>query len=116
MVQTTYLFSAWLLCLLVSAKITVPNPYDVHIELRTARVVPDSNLIFRHTIEGNLNAVIELIEKGQASAHNVDENNGTSALMVCKGSPLITTYSRTKPSRQHELVQLIRVNLVLVKC
>ena len=82
MACATYFLPSWLLLATVCAKISMPGPYDLHIEIRAARVVPDSNIVFRHATEGNLAAIMELFDAGAASAYDVDESNGTSALVV----------------------------------
>lgn len=84
-VEATYIFLPWLFFVMASAKITMPCPYSLHLELRAARVVPESSFIFRHATEGDLPGIIELFKSGQASAYDVDQSNGSSALVVsCK--------------------------------
>ncbi|KAK3179767.1 hypothetical protein K4F52_008845 [Lecanicillium sp. MT-2017a] len=76
---------------MASAKMTMPCPYSLHLELRAARVVPDSSFIFRYATEGDLPGMIELFNSGRASAYDVDQSNGSSALVVsCKYT--LTTY------------------------
>ncbi|KAF6226103.1 hypothetical protein HO133_008968 [Letharia lupina] len=98
MIQIDYLFSPWMLMAITSTTIVVPSLHSWNITLRVCRVVPDSAIIFRFALDGNLQGMKMLFDAGSASAHDVDASTGTSPMDVACGrilggtaSPEITT-------------------------
>ena len=82
MIQIDYLFPPWMLMAITSTTIIVPSLHSWNITLRVCRVVPDSAIIFRFALDGNLQGMRMLFDAGSASAHDVDASTGISALLV----------------------------------
>ncbi|KAH9209876.1 ankyrin repeat-containing domain protein, partial [Leptodontidium sp. 2 PMI_412] len=90
--QIDYVIPSWLIMAMVSAKITIPSLHTCNITLRAARIVPDNALLFRYAMENNLAGIKELFDKGLASAYDVDQSNGTSALVYATDRGHIQTW------------------------
>ena len=82
MVQVDYLFPPWMLMAIISTTIVAHSLQSCNITLRACRVVPDSAMIFRYAMDGNLQGIRMLFDEGTASPYDVDASTRTSALVV----------------------------------
>ena len=82
MAQIDYLFPSWMLMAITSISITFSSLRFCSITLRACRVVPDSAIIFRYAMDGNLQGMKMLFDVGSASVYDVDASTRTSALVV----------------------------------
>lgn len=82
MVQIDYLFPSWMLLAMISTTIVAPSLQSCNITYRACRVVPDSAIVFRYAMDGNVQGIQMLFDAGTASAYDIDASTRTSALVV----------------------------------
>jgi ankyrin repeat protein len=85
MLNIEYIFPLWFLMMLISITIQAPKLSNLTLNIRAARICPDSALLFRFAMEGNADGIRDLFDKGLASPFDVDASTRTSALVYATG-------------------------------